>query len=92
MISAKYTFRVDIETHDQTGDVLAVYFLVRKGKSHETKEFANGRAFADYDKKGLLLGIELLGPCKISVVNQITTEAPARQFFKNTIPRQLIAA
>ena len=92
MITPKYSFRIDIETHDQTGEVLAAYFSVRKGKAHETKEFAGGCAFADYDKKGRLLGIELLGPCKISVIDRITSEAPARKFFKGSIPRQLVAA
>ena len=63
MSANKFSFRVNIETGDQTGKVLAVYFQIRTGKTKVTKEYADGSVFADDDKNGELLGIEMLAPC-----------------------------
>ena len=52
MKSTKFAFRVSIETENETGRVLAVYFQVREGKSVTVKEHADGSAFADYDRQG----------------------------------------
>ena len=68
MSTDKFDFRVSVETRNQTGEVLAVYFQVRKGKTKLTKEHAGGNVFADYDKRGKLLGIEMLAPCRASVL------------------------
>ncbi len=71
----------------------AVYFRIRPGKAEATKEFAKGSAFADYDAKGCLLGLELLGPCKIAVVDRISRgePKPVKSFFRNSIPAQMLA-
>jgi len=86
----KFSFRVSVETHDQTGEVIAAYFQVRKGKIKVTKEYANGNAFADYDKHGKLLGIELLGPCRAAILDQIAKQAPAKRFVQDAIPRGML--
>ena len=52
MKTDKFSFCVSVETQDQTGKVIAVYFQVRKGKTKTTREYADGNAFADYDKHG----------------------------------------
>ncbi len=89
-------FQVWIETDDATGNVLAAYFQIRKGKSHETREFADGNAFADYNRRGELLGVELLAPCRVSIVNEIAAEEPielrnrAKRFIRNSGPRELV--
>ena len=75
----RHDFEVSVELENKTGEVLAVYFQVRKGKSAETREFDNGRAFADYDKSDRLLGIEMLGPTQIAVLDQITVKEPETQ-------------
>ena len=85
-----FHFRVSIETHDQTGAVLAVYFQVRKGKTKVTKEYAEGNVFADYDKHGHLLGIELLAPCRASVLDRIARHAPERRFVRGAVPRGML--
>ena len=91
-------FGVSINTDDATGDVLAVYFQVRNGKVHETREFANGAAFADYNKQGELLGIELLSTCKVSIVDQLAANEPVelrrktKHFMRQAGPRQMVAA
>ncbi len=78
----------------ETGKVMAVYFRVRPGKAAETKEFANGNAFADYDSKGRLLGLELLGPCKVTVLDRISRgePKPVKSFFRNSVPAQMLVA
>ena len=88
----RFHFRVSVETHDQTGEVLATYFQVRKGKVAVTKEYADGNAFADYDRKGRLLGIELLAPCKAEVLDRIAKQATAKRFVRGAVPRAMLVA
>jgi uncharacterized protein YuzE len=94
----KMHFQVTVTTDDATGDVLAVYFHIREGRVRETREFAKGNAFADYDIKGRLLGIELLGPCSVAVVDQMAKEEPAelrkktKKFMRQSGPPAMIAA
>ena len=83
---SKFSFRVSVETHDQTGAVIAAYFQIRKGKTKVTKEYADGDAFADYDKHGQLLGIELLAPCRTSVLDRIAKQAPTKRFLRGAVP------
>ena len=92
MNPATFSFGVGVETHDQTGEILAVYFRIRKGKTAKTKEYADGNVFADYDKHGTLLGIEILAPCAAKVLDRIAETAPAKRFVKNSIPRSMIIA
>ena len=92
MSTDKFDFRVSVETRNQTGEVLAVYFQVRKGKTKLTKEHAGGNVFADYDKRGKLLGIEMLAPCRASVLDNIARQAPAKRFVRSAIPQGMLAA
>ena len=91
-------FGVSISTDDSSGDVLSAYFQIRTGKVHETREFADGAAFADYNKKGELLGIELLSPCRVSIVDQLAANEPTsvrrktKNFMRQAGPRQMVAA
>ena len=93
-----FSFEVSVMTENDTGDVLAVYFQIRKGKVHETREFADGVAFADYNKHGELIGVELLAPCNVSIVDQLARNETAavrrrtKSFMKSAGPRQMIAA
>lgn len=83
-------FRVSTEVEEGTGSILAVYFQIRKGQAFKVKEFADGRAFANYDVKGKLLGVELLGPCEITVLDQIARKEPrAKSFIRKSIPREM---
>ena len=87
-----FDFQLSVETNDQTGDVVAVYFQIRKGQSAKVKEYAGGAAFADYDRKGRLLGIELLEPCKASVLSSIAEQPSAKNFVRNAVPRGMLLA
>jgi uncharacterized protein YuzE len=92
MKTDEFHFRVSVETRNQTGEVLAVYFQVRKGKTKTTREHADGNVFADYDKHGKLLGFEVLAPCRASVLDNIAKQAPAKRFVHNVIPRGMLVA
>ena len=76
------------------GTLSAVYFYIRSGKSVRTIEHADGNVFADYDRRGRLLGIELLGPCDIKLLSKIAREEPlpVRTFLRNAIPREMAIA
>ena len=82
----RYHFRINVETNDLTGEVLAVYFQVRKGKSATVKEYAQGNVFADYDRRGRLLGIEVLAPCEARVLDRIARHAPEKRFVRSSVP------
>ncbi len=58
-MAEKFNFRTNVEINERTGEVMAVYFQIRKGKVARVKEYAAGNVFGDYDRKGTLLGIEL---------------------------------
>jgi uncharacterized protein YuzE len=94
----RFFFQCVITTDDATGELLAVYFHIRKGKVHETHEFARGNVFADYDKRGLLLGIEMLGPCNVSIVDKLARNESAdirrrtKRFMRDNGPRKMVAA
>lgn len=83
--------RTSIEVDDRTGNVLAVYFFIRPGKPAETREYANCRAMADYDRDGILLGIELLGPCEVSILDKISRNQPkpVKNFLRKSIPVEM---
>jgi hypothetical protein len=85
----KPSFSINILTNEQTGDLMAVYFQIRKGKAAEVREFAEGAAFANYAKNGELLGIELLGPCRLAVLDKIAKESHVKRFIRKGIPRQM---
>jgi uncharacterized protein YuzE len=90
MTTDKFYFRVSVETCNETGDVLAVYFQVRKGKTKVTKERAGGNVFADYDKHGKLLGFEMLAPCRASVLENIAQQASAKRFVRSAVPNGML--
>ncbi len=90
MKTPKFSFRVSVEAHDQTGEVMAVYFQIRKGKAKTTKEYADGNLFADYDQRGTLLGIELLAPCRAAVLDSIAKGGPEKRFVRDAIPRGML--
>ncbi len=91
-------FGVSVTVDDATGEPLSVYFQIRRGKVHETREFADGAAFADYDRTGLLLGIELLSPCKVEIVDllaaneTVSLRSQTKKFMRQSGPRSMIAA
>lgn len=86
----KFDFRVSIENQRETGEIVAVYLQIRKGRQHTTKEYADGALFADYDRKGQLLGIEVLAPCEAKVLASVAKQAPAKRFLRESVPRGML--
>ena len=83
-------YSVSLSIDKATGRLLSVYFGIRLGKSFKTAELADGKVLADYDRKGRLLGVEMIAPCTAKVLNQIDVEEPVKAFVKNMIPREFI--
>jgi uncharacterized protein YuzE len=90
----KPMFRMEASFDDKTGRTVALYLRAREGEVVETKEIKEGLAYADYDANGLLLGIELLGPCELAVLDSLADKEPepVRRFLKNSVPRGLVPA
>jgi hypothetical protein len=93
-VMTKPAFRLDASVDDRTGGLVAAYLRVREGEVAETKEIEEGVAYADYDAAGMLLGIELLGPCQVEVLDRIGQgePEPVKRFLRGATPRELICA
>ncbi|MAG94478.1 MAG: hypothetical protein CMJ48_12110 [Planctomycetaceae bacterium] len=93
-----FAFGISITADSETGEILAVYFQIRKGKVHKTCEYADGAALADYALNGELLGIELIAPCKATIVDTIaanesaSTRRDAKRFMRDSGPRKMVTA
>jgi uncharacterized protein YuzE len=87
-------FRLEASVDDQTGRMVAAYLRVREGEVATTKEVEPGVAYADFDSQGTLLGIELLGPCQVAVLDTIAEgePEPVRRFLHGGAPRELVPA
>lgn len=87
-------FRMEISFHETTGEPVAAYLRVREGKVAETKEISEGVAFADYGADGALLGIELLAPCQVEVLDRVSEKEPeaVQHFLRRGVRREMIYA
>ena len=89
----KYSFEFSMSVETQTGEPLAAYFRVRRGRVARTREFKDGVLFADYNSKWELLGVELLGPCKVCDLEKTAIEEPeAQNFMRRSAPRDMVPA
>jgi uncharacterized protein YuzE len=93
-MAAAFLPEVRLSVNEATGGIRAAYLRVRKGEVAETREVAEGRVFADYDANGTLLGIELLAPCEVAVLDSIAAQEPepVRRFLHGGPPRELVQA
>jgi len=91
-MTAKFLPALQVSVNEETGGLRAAYLRVREGEVAETRELAEGRAFADYDAAGLLLGIELLAPCEVEVLDNLAAREPEpiRRFLRGGAPRELV--
>ncbi len=89
-----FNLNLEVEVDKNTGKTLAVYFQIRKGKAADVREIVDGVAYANYNRKGLLLGVELLAPCKISILDRIAHKEPIqiKRFLRDSIPRKMALA
>ena len=90
----KTFFQSSVSIDEKTGKILAVYLKLREGDVEKTEEVCEGKAFADYDREGLLIGVELLSPCQASVWTKIAINEPeeVRNFLRDATPNGLVMA
>ena len=88
----KPRFNLRVSADEETGRLLAVYLRIRDGKVAETVEVEVDRTFADYDADGQLLGVELLAPCSIKVLDSIAQRESedVRDFLHSSPPRSMV--
>ena len=87
-------FRLEVSYNETTGDPVAAYVRVREGTVAQTREISPGVAFADYGADGSLLGIELLAPCGIDILDKASEKEPepVRQFLRRGVRKEMICA
>jgi hypothetical protein len=96
MIAMAHRFHVEIEVEDKTGEVTAAYFQIREGKATKVKEFADGAVFANYNRRGELLGVEMLAPCEVRVLDKIAEQEPkplrkqTKNFLRKSAPLAML--
>jgi hypothetical protein len=92
MANAK--FRMEVSYHETTGEPVAAYLRVCEGEVAQTREISEGVAFADYAADGSLLGIELLGPCQVAVLEKVSENEPeaVRHFLRRGVRREMLYA
>jgi hypothetical protein len=89
----KFLPQLSLSVDEMTGQVRAAYVRVREGIAFETREVVEGRAFADYSEDGVLLAVELLAPCAVHVLDEISAEEPeaVKRFLRGSPPRELVS-
>lgn len=92
--TTKPRFKMSVSADENTGKLIAAYLSVRDGETAETVEVEEDRAYADYDADGQLIGIELLAPCNVKVLDRIAKKEPAevREFLHSSPPRAMVYA
>ena len=87
-------FEISVSGRDD-GTLEAIYIRFQDGTVSETKEIMDDVLLADYDRRGELLGIEILAPVKISDLMRLVEEPrkrPFRKFIKQTAPEEFVHA
>ena len=92
MINPK--FHLEISYNETIGDPVAAYLRIREGKIIQTKEISEGVAFADYGADGLLIGIELLAPCRLAPLDWVSEKEPESvcRFLRAGVHKEMICA
>jgi uncharacterized protein YuzE len=87
-------FRLEVSYNDTTGEPVAAYLRIREGKVTETKEISEGVAFAYYGADGDLLGIELLAPCQMDVLDRVSEQEPesVQRCLRSGVRKEMIFA
>ena len=92
MNAPRYNYTASVD--ERTGRVMAVYFYLRRGETDETREVVEGKAFADYDAQGALLGVELLAPCELALLDRLVEGEPddVKRFMRRVAPPEMLVA
>lgn len=77
------------------GTLEAVYICVGDGKVARTEEIIEDILLADYNRRGDLVGIEILAPVKIQRITSLVDQPrrrTLRRFIKERAPEELVLA
>jgi uncharacterized protein YuzE len=87
-------YEVSISGRDD-GTIEAVYVRLSDRKVARSKEVVEGQLVVDYDRKGGVVGVEILAPVRIRSLTRLV-EQPARRPFKRfieeSIPRDFVCS
>ena len=64
--SKPFSFRIEVEVDNRSGETLAVYIRLSKGKVAKTIEHTE-TVYIDVNARGQVLGVELLEPASVSI-------------------------
>lgn len=62
--------QVTVQTDPESKKVLAVYFQIAEGKVHKTVPIDEGKCYVDEDRRGKILGVEMLSPGELKILVQ----------------------
>ncbi len=88
-----FSFQVEVNCLE-SGSVASCYIHFADRKVARTNEIRKGILLADYDRKGRLVGLEVLGPVKFSIViKQLGNimRQPFRKALRESFPSSLVA-
>ncbi len=77
------------------GAVQAVYIRLHSNKIARTREIVEDIVMADYDRRGQLVGIEILAPVRLQIISRLVDQPrrrPFRRFVKEQAPENLVLA
>ncbi len=84
-MAARSHFRISISARSD-GSIAAAYIQLvhRAGKSARTEELISDILLADYDARGRMIGIEILGPVRLSALANAVAK-PLRKPFARLV-------
>lgn len=77
------------------GTLEAMYIRLRQGTVARTEEIEEDVLLCDFDRRGNLLGIEILAPVKLRNLTKLVSppvRTPFRRFVGQAVPEELIEA
>ena len=77
------------------GTLEAMYIRLRKGAVARTEEIEEDVLLCDFDRRGNLLGIEILAPVKLRDLTRLVARpvrTPFRRFVGSVAPGELVEA
>lgn len=94
MSKAGIQFEISL-TAGPDGKLVAGYIHLRKAKTTRTKVIVEDTVLADYDSRGNLVGIEILGPVRIKLLARLVDSSQRdafRRFARASLPPALCEA
>lgn len=96
-MSKQATFELSVNSRSD-GTLESAYIQLSKAKTVRTEELIESVLIVDYGRSGVLVGIEILAPVKISQVQKIAKHLEVsrrkafRKFVKSSAPPALVTA